>query len=541
MKNLKNVVFWAGIFITILTYILVRPLANLDEIWNFNIARGISNGLVPYKDISMITTPLLSFITAIFLKIFGTEMFITRILAAVLATVNLILISRICKNISVPKPVTNILLIAIAFVLKDYFCLDYNFFIVAIALGIILLEIKSLKKEKQNITFQIFIGLLGGLAICTKQSIGILICFIILINGLFFAKNKSDIKKYLKVILYRAIGIIIPIIIFVIYLLCNSSFKDFMDYCIIGINTFSNKISYVSLVKSQDLLIKILSICIPVVLIISIIINIVTKCLKREDKLLYLLNVYCLPIFAMVYPISDNIHFLIGTLPVFILFVYSIMLLLKKFNKIQTKYILEFIDIISIVWIVVFTMYVELKNFETLSDLSKYSAINNFKNIYVSESLSDSIKNIGDYINNSEKQVYILDSSAAVYMIPINRYNKNYDMFNKGNLGSGGEDSQIEKIKNEDAKYLILNDDYNKNWQTPNKVISYIKENLNRTGNIDVYDVYENKIEAEGSANTPEVEGENSEGSTTEDANINNTGESQAENTSNNNSESIPQ
>lgn len=494
MKKLKNVIFWAGIFITILTYILVKPLSNLDEIWNFNIARCISIGLIPYEDISMITTPLLSFITAIFLKIFGTEMFITRILASILATVNLILVYKICKKVNIPKQIAGVLVLIITFLLKDYFCLDYNFFILAIGLAIILLEVTNIKKEKSTIKSQIFIGLLGGLAFCTKQSIGLLICLIIIMNQLFFIRNKSDIKKYLKIALFRIIGIIIPIMIFVIYLLCSKSFYNFLDYCVLGIKTFSNNIPYKSLIQSQYLVIQILSICVPIILIFSTIINIIKKCLKKENKTCILLNAYSLPIFAIVYPISDNIHFLIGAIPTFILLVYSMNLIIKKYIKLSGKYILEFIEIISLVWVILFTLYVEFRNSEILGVLSKYKSINHFKNIYVSEGLNESIKELDNYINSSNKKVYILDSSAALYMIPIDRYNKNYDMFNKGNLGSGGEDAQIDKIKNEDAKYLILKDNYNRNWQTPEKVRAYIKENLEKTGEIGSFDIYENKI-----------------------------------------------
>ena len=79
MKKLRDVLFWSGIFLVILTYIVIKPLENLDEMWNFNVARCIANGLIPYKEISMVSTPLLGFLTAIFLKIFGTEMFITGI------------------------------------------------------------------------------------------------------------------------------------------------------------------------------------------------------------------------------------------------------------------------------------------------------------------------------------------------------------------------------------------------------------------------------------------------------------------------------
>lgn len=494
MKNLKNIIFWAGIFITISTYILVKPLSDLDEIWNFNIARCISLGLVPYKDISMITTPLLSFITAGFLKIFGTEMFVTRMLAIFLAIINLILIYKICKKVNIPKPIICALLLLITFVYKDYFCLDYNFFILAISLIIILLELKNTKKEKTNVIKQIFIGIFGGLALCTKQSIGFFVCLSIVLNQFIFIKNKSDVKKCLKNVLYRIIGIIIPLMIFIIYLLCNKAFYDFLDYCVLGIKTFSNNISYKSLINSENIEIKVLSIIIPIILGILTVANIIKRCIKKENKTCILLNIYSLAIFAMIFPISDNTHFLIGIVPTIILCIYSISLIIKKYIKFSGKYVLEFIEILSMVWVIVFTLYVEYTNSETLGALSKYKSINHFKHIYVSEGINNWILEIDQYIISSDKNVYILDSSAALFMIPIDKYNKNYDMFNIGNLGSGGEESQINRIKNEDAKYLILKDEYGRNWQNPENVRSYITDNLLKTGEIGIYDIYENNI-----------------------------------------------
>lgn len=54
-------VFGVGILLFLAT-VLPRNLANLDEIWNFNFARNIANGLIPYKDFNMLQTPLLPFI-----------------------------------------------------------------------------------------------------------------------------------------------------------------------------------------------------------------------------------------------------------------------------------------------------------------------------------------------------------------------------------------------------------------------------------------------------------------------------------------------
>ena len=54
-------VFGIAILLFLAT-VLPRNLANLDEILNFNFARNIANGLIPYKDFNMLQTPLLPFI-----------------------------------------------------------------------------------------------------------------------------------------------------------------------------------------------------------------------------------------------------------------------------------------------------------------------------------------------------------------------------------------------------------------------------------------------------------------------------------------------
>ena len=64
-----------------------------------------------------------------------------------------------------------------------------------------------------------------------------------------------------------------------------------------------------------------------------------------------------------------------------------------------------------------------------------YKELQNFKYI---KAESNGIQKIDQFIAECEKNdktVYILDSTAPIYMIPINKYNKDYDMFLKGNLG----------------------------------------------------------------------------------------------------------
>ena len=88
------------------------------------------------------------------------------------------------------------------------------------------------------------------------------------------------------------------------------------------------------------------------------------------------------------------------------------------------------------------------------------------------------------------KNVYMLDAEAALYTIPLDIYNKDYDMFLKGNLGSKGEDGIIERIQKEENAVYLLKMDY-LNWQNPNKVRDYIMSNLNYKGNISIFYIYE--------------------------------------------------
>ena len=97
--NNENILIISVIFITIFSIIIIKPISDLDEIWNYNTARAISEGLIPYKDISMITTPLLPIITGMILKILGNEIVISRILASILWTGILFTIYKIFKNL----------------------------------------------------------------------------------------------------------------------------------------------------------------------------------------------------------------------------------------------------------------------------------------------------------------------------------------------------------------------------------------------------------------------------------------------------------
>ena len=60
--KLIDISFFVIMMLLFASTVLIRNLANLDEIWNFNFARNIANGLIPYNDFNMLQTPLFPFI-----------------------------------------------------------------------------------------------------------------------------------------------------------------------------------------------------------------------------------------------------------------------------------------------------------------------------------------------------------------------------------------------------------------------------------------------------------------------------------------------
>ena len=488
------------IFIIIFSIIIIKPINNLDEIWNYNTARVISEGLTPYKDVSMITTPLLPMVTVIFLKIFANEVIISRILAAILWTGILFMIYKIFEKLLKEKNISLIFTALIGILCRDIYCIDYNVAVLFLALIILNQELKNITQYNKKQDF--IIGLLAGLAICTKQSIGATLAIIVVGYKILFIENKEQFRQYLKIAVTRILGIILPVGIFFVYLILNNALNDFINYAVLGISTFSNKIKYITLLSNQKIEIRILSTLMPLSIIIMALTLITSKIKNKENEnILNILTVlvYSLSIIIVMYPISDEIHFLIGGLISIIGLLYIIFLLGKFiYDKLKNNKKIKFYKILtSIICVILFAVILKagVTNIYNYVKVEKNKNIKHYYNIEISNGLSEKISNIDNYILQKEeegKKVYILDAEAAVYMIPINKYNKDYDMFLKGNIGKDGEQGQIEKIKqkNENELFLIRKPEIASNWQTPLNVVNYVRENLEKVDSISIYDVY---------------------------------------------------
>lgn len=502
----KDFILFIFIAVMVFSIIAINPISNLDEIWNYNTARAITQNLIPYKDISMITTPLLPMITALFLKLIANEVIVSRVLASVLWGGVLFSIFKILKLLIKEENTCLIITALFGLLFRDCYCIDYNILSLMFSLIILYIELKNIDKPHfENNKTDFLIGILAGLTVCTKQSIGAILAIIVVGYKIIFVQNKKEFIEYLKTAFKRIIGILIPIILVLIYLIVTNSLQDFINYAVLGISTFSNKIPYAQLMNNDKKEIQILSRIMPFILLAMAVLTIVLQNKKKKEnignidnKILTIL-IYSLSTIIIMYPISDEIHFLIASTITFIGLAYILYLLgIAIYNKINLQSKKKIYKITSLMISIIAIAFIAVRGIENITEYTKQEkneTIEHYKNIQISEYLQERINEIDNFILEQEKEnkkVYILDAEAAIYMIPINNYNKDYDMFLKGNIGKDGQEGQIQKIKQKETNEIILIRKRNlqSNWQTPTDVVNYVRENLEFMGEVSIYEVY---------------------------------------------------
>ena len=135
---------------------------------------------------------------------------------------------------------------------------------------------------------------------------------------------------------------------------------------------------------------------------------------------------------------------------------------------------------------------IENKNKENEDIKNNKDLFKHFKNIPLKTGHIKLTQELYDfYKENNDKKIIIVDAEACVYDIPMDIYNKNFDMFLKGNIGKNGEEGLISNIENSTNNiYLIKKEGATLNWQTPKSVIEYIRKNMKKLGSIEYYDIY---------------------------------------------------
>lgn len=444
-KNIwKIIVFIILVIIATIYPFYCVNLYSFDEIWNFGFAKSILDGLVPYKDFSLIVPPLVPYLTSIVLAIFGEKLIVYHTFIALITTSITFLASK--------KIGWNAILIYVSLLI--YSTNGYNTF--SLLLLIILLMVIDKKIKHQDIIVPIIISIM----VLTKQTMALLI-----IPSLIYSKSKKkSIATYVACFL-----------VFLAYLLINNTVIQFFDYCLFGMFEFTDK----NTLNIPMYLVAEIIIC------LILLFNLIKSKGKRQDIF------YVLLYQIIAFPITDISHFVLGWgAVVYLLFQRKNM---TKFTKIGMFCVLLTFEF-SVMLISNYTTTLQTKIY------LDYDRSGTFLDGKLVPSITDDyINEISKFIEKyPERKLYLLGSNSYLIKLFLDIPITKYDLINEGNMGYKGGEKYLEEIKSTCQKekcLFILNNkeikklSYN---QTASYILMYVDNNYNKIYSSSIFGVYIN-------------------------------------------------
>lgn len=394
------------IFIFIFTFLIYEFfgffISNGDPINSYGFSHAIRIGEVPYRDFNTISTPLYAFYGSLGLFIFDN--YITFILEnCLLVTIMFYFLFKMFKN--------KAYIIYLSMISFYFFGLlpTYNFF--AFFMMVIIMYLEKEHRDKNYL-----IGFFIGLAILSKHTIGI---FLIIPSIIIYYREP---KKVLK----RLIGIGIPIIVFLVYLVCNNALFQFIDLCFLGLFDFGSSNS---------------NLFSPLFFLSLLLLSINIYLIYKKPK--EVLNYYTIVGFMFTVPLFDLYHFT----PYFVCVVISLL----PYIKLKEKHI----KIISLIFIIeVSSMYSfasQCFNAPITKKINHFNYRMDFKKEY--SSIYKANKLINKYKKNNP---IVIGNFNMMYNIINDNKIDYYGVLLYGNYGYNGTNKMINKIKKTHNKIFVI-------------------------------------------------------------------------------------
>ena len=482
IKRKDNIVVFILFFLISLGIGLNIYLEASDEIWNFQNVYKMYNEFKIYEEINVIITPLFFWVSEAIFHMFGANLCVFRLSNCVMMAILFLYTYKILKKLNLPKSVS--LLAVIFIIIQQFFllirvCFNYN----TMALLFFVIGVYYLinEKTKNNVFIQAIITIL---IILTKQNIGI---YYLLGNIIYICALKNSVKEKVKEFLRYISIILVGVIAFIIYLILDNNLLNFFNYTFGGVLEFANE----NLNFDTSGIIFMISITM-INIILSIFFIKKKYASDKEKENVKILLIFSTMLSILCYPIFNWTHIMIGTYLIIINIIYMLYILLKDFEKGIQK-VTRILDIIIILVMFVFSgfnMYTWV--YMITSDDYPYSWEDPFFGGVMGKEEYEENEKVIQYIEENEKNVVVLSYRAALYMIPLERNNGDFDLPFKGNFGTKGEEGLIEKVDNmKNVQFLIYKNKDEKCYQESEKVKEYIKNTKKYVGEIEGFEIYE--------------------------------------------------
>lgn len=439
------------------TKVMLSPLGNLDDLWNYSFSKGISMGYIPYSDINLIYTPLFFMVFSLPLMI-SRSYFMYRITSSVFLTVTSLLFGRIVSRRT--NNYWGLISSCILIVFTDIF--TYNGLILLFSIIIYMVLCSDISHMKSFV-----LGVIGALSILSRQTTGTFIALFIL---MVLLSNKPI---YRKVMLYLAGGLSV-MIPFAAYLLFIRSFASFWDYCLFSLLSFGgnnglflpNSLLFLGIAAAG-------AVC-DIVLI------------KKNGLNEYIYHL-CLGICILTIgiPIIDMMHLIYAG----IWFLFPVIKIISDVNKDRIS------DTVLKVIAAITAVYILVAGISGLSGTVLDHEHKELKLVPIPSDIFHDNMEVGRICNeyrDEGKRVIVFSSSSAIFSMMNEEYNAPYDVFNNGNFGMINPLFYVEEACANTNTVIVIPENYaEENWQNPDGVFEYVDEHMNPVQRYGVYIWYE--------------------------------------------------
>ena len=464
MKNKKiiTVFFCFLIVLAVCLKVFTFRAGVLDELWPYDLCRAITMGFVPYKDYPIVSMPLFGYLFTIPLLISRT-LFAYRVMTAIFFSVMLVAMYLLIEK----KTSAGYALCAALFAARFVELATYNMLIMFEAL--LILCCLRLKNRKTGF---FLIGILAALAPLTKQSSGSIL--LLLVTGLvFFSAIRNRNKKLFAV--YLA-GVVIPLVIFLIYLVCTSSFFEFWDCCFRGLFSFGGENAAIHPEGTLPMVVTVIA---------GIAGDIYFWVKKRdEESLFHLLT--GIAVVSNAVPIFEYYHIVMGGLFFLIPVTYLIREFAPKIIHINIAPVIA-VMILGIIGFFSFDVILNPRLSGKWEELKLIPSAGEFDYL-------EPLVNAKNKLESEGKNVVVFSSSSVVLAILDKDCDPPYDMFLKGNLGSKDPLDYAKEACGDSNNVIFITRDYNEeNRQNPDGILEYVESHCDPVGSYENWIIYSPK------------------------------------------------
>lgn len=479
-----------GLIVLVHGFINQFHVPNMDEIWNYQFARRILYGQIPYRDFLMLHTPFSAQINALILYLFSDKLIVMRWIAACIAGLNgvvfFVILRLLGKTLITSSLYTSILVLL--FLLNPQN--NYSWYAVLfLSLALLTEVLGSTRKGSQKLICDFVVGMCMGAVTITKQNIGVAGLIAAVIFSVYDYRTREKREHSGQWDLFRSLlsktsgwGVIVAAELW--WLQANAALYP-------ALHIYDNLTSFTShsfthfSYWAQSSYAVLLFFMILVIIMAAFLMAFDRRNITSSKRTLLLLALYSSANFAMVYPIPDPAHIWFG-MPLSII-ILAVLWDHPIFMGIHGRGI-KF----GLLVVLIMLLFIPLQG---LQKQNHYDDLKHYERIPLYEELYENTVSINEFILDEEERgqdVFVLNYQAPRFLIPLDKFSYRYDTLLTCDLGSKGENDIIEVLSSSnDITVLIAGIDSEKHRRFESQAIQdYVRGNMRFTDHMYGFDIY---------------------------------------------------